>query len=87
MDEYTVDSDNQVMRRRRPECIEFGKAVRALRIKRGFSQEAFAHSANVDRSYMGQIERGEFSPTITTVYRIAKALRVPPAKLLSARNC
>ena len=30
---------------------------------------------------MGQIERGEFSPTITMVYRIAKALRVPPARL------
>lgn len=73
------------MRKRRPECVKFGKAVRALRIKRGFSQEAFAHAASVDRSYMGQIERGEFSPTITTVYRIAKALRVSPAKLFPNR--
>jgi transcriptional regulator with XRE-family HTH domain len=73
------------MRKKRPECVEFGKSVRAFRLKRGFSQEAFAHAASIDRSYMGQIERGEFSPTITMVYRIAKALRVAPAKLFLNR--
>jgi transcriptional regulator with XRE-family HTH domain len=73
------------MRKKRPECVRFGKVVRALRIKRGLSQEAFAHAASVDRSYMGQIERGEFSPTITMVYRVAKALRVAPSKLFPSK--
>jgi transcriptional regulator with XRE-family HTH domain len=71
------------MPKKRSECLVFGRTVRLLRIKRGYSQEAFADKANMDRSYMGGIERGEFSPTISTVYRIAKALRVAPAKLFS----
>jgi transcriptional regulator with XRE-family HTH domain len=72
------------MRKKRPECVQFGKTVRSLRTKQGFSQEAFADEADIDRSYMGGIERGEFSPTISTVYRIARALRVSPAKLFSS---
>ena|SRR5258708_5357393 len=71
------------MVKKRSECLLFGRTVRSLRIKRGYFQEAFADAANMDRSYMGGIERGEFSPTISTVYRIAKALRVAPAKLFS----
>jgi len=69
------------MLKKRPECVQFGKTVRDLRIKRRFSQEAFADEADVDRSYMGAIERGEFSPTISMVYRIARALRIAPSKL------
>jgi transcriptional regulator with XRE-family HTH domain len=59
--------------------------VRALRKKRELSQEALAAKAEIDRSYMGGIERGERNPTLTMVRRIAKALRVPPARLLTGR--
>lgn len=63
-------------------CAEFGRLVRAMRTKQGLSQEALADKAEIDRSYMGGIERGERNPTLTMIRRIAKALRVPPGKLL-----
>ena len=37
----------------------FGRAVRAMRLERGLSQEVLAHQAGVERSHMGKIERGE----------------------------
>jgi transcriptional regulator with XRE-family HTH domain len=69
--------------RKLPELVSLGKAVRALRIKRGLSQEAFADEVKLDRAYMGRIERGENNPTVMTVYRIARALHTTPAKLLN----
>jgi transcriptional regulator with XRE-family HTH domain len=41
-----------------------------------------AEKAAIDRSYMGGIERGDRNPTLTMIRRIARALRVDPAKLL-----
>lgn len=69
------------MRRKSPELIALGEKIRALREKRNLSQEAFADEVDLDRSYMGRIERGENNPTILTVYRIARALHIAPASL------
>ncbi len=71
--------------KRQRELIFLGRMVRKIRIKKGFSQEAFADEAQLDRSYMGRIERGENNPTVTTVYRIARALRVSPRLLFLSR--
>lgn len=54
--------------------IAFGKRVAELRKKAGFSQESFAFKCDVDRTYIGTIERGEKSPTLNTIDKIAKAL-------------
>ena len=70
-----VDADQQA-------CLNFGKSVRRLRTKQNLSQESLADKAAIDRSYMGGIERGERNPTLAMIRRIAKALRVDPAKLL-----
>jgi transcriptional regulator with XRE-family HTH domain len=70
------------VRKRRAECVAFGEAVRALRESKGYSQEEFANHADVHRTYMGGIERGERNPTLTTICKIAAALAVPPARLL-----
>lgn len=64
------------------ECVNFGLRVRELRKRKGFSQEAFADHTGIHRTYMGGIERGERNPTLTTIYRLAKALDVSPSKLL-----
>jgi transcriptional regulator with XRE-family HTH domain len=69
------------MRQKHAELIALGKRVRALREKKGLSQEAFADAVELDRSYMGRIERGENNATVLTVYRIARALRIHPAAL------
>lgn len=60
----------------------FGTRVRKLRLKLGLSQEQFAARAQLDRSYLGSIERGERNVTLTKVYQIADALEVRPGDLL-----
>lgn len=54
---------------------ELGNRIRAERKLLGLSQEDLAHRAELDRSYMGGIERGERNITFTTLCQIAKALK------------
>jgi transcriptional regulator with XRE-family HTH domain len=61
--------------------VRFGRRVRALRLQRGYSQEAFADVADLDRTYIGGIERGERNVSLINIERLAKALRVPIAQL------
>ena len=48
------------------------------RKKAGFSQETLAEKADIHPNYVGRIERGECSATLTILLRIAKALDVRP---------
>jgi transcriptional regulator with XRE-family HTH domain len=66
--------------------MAFGKAVRRLRVERGYSQEAFAAKAKVGRSYMGQVERGEVNISIDNIQKIAKGLGLTPGQLLLAAD-
>jgi len=50
------------------------------RKKAGFSQETLAEKADVHPNYIGRIERGECSATLTILLKIAKALNVRPYK-------
>ena len=52
----------------------FGDRVRALRKERGHSQEGFALLVDLDRTYVGGIERGERNPGLKVIIRIADAL-------------
>jgi len=65
-----------------PELRSFGIAVRKMRHDRGLSQEALAHLAGLDRSYMGGIERGEHNVALVNIKKIANALGVPVHVLL-----
>ncbi len=65
------------------ENIAFGKRVAQLRKEAGFSQEQFAFECEVDRTYIGTIERGEKSPTLNTIAKIAKALRITKSELFN----
>lgn len=60
----------------------FGARVREARKQIGFSQENLAHEAGLDRSYVGQVERGERNITLDNVYRLAEALNVSAGLLL-----
>jgi transcriptional regulator with XRE-family HTH domain len=60
-----------------------GDNLRRLRVRRGLSLEALAQASGVSRSMLGQIELGQSTPTIKTLWRIAGALRLPFAALLS----
>jgi transcriptional regulator with XRE-family HTH domain len=56
------------------------KNVRTLRVHCGLSQERLASDAQVDRSYLGSLERGMENPTVAVLDRIAKVLDVPLAR-------
>lgn len=56
--------------------IAFGRRVRELRKSKGISQERLAEMAGIDRSYMGNIERGEKNITLKKAYEICDALDV-----------
>jgi transcriptional regulator with XRE-family HTH domain len=51
-----------------------GVAMRLVRSGLDLSQEAVARRADVDRSYYGALERGEFNPTIEVIVRVAAGL-------------
>ncbi|WP_201549579.1 helix-turn-helix domain-containing protein [Psychrobacter sp. Pi2-1] len=56
--------------------IAFGKRVREMRKSKGISQERLAEMAGIDRSYMGNIERGEKNITLKKAYEICDALDI-----------
>jgi transcriptional regulator with XRE-family HTH domain len=61
--------------------VGLGRAVRQLREKRGFTQEALAHEAGVTTGTLSMIERGHSNPAWGTARRIAEALGVSLAEL------
>ncbi len=58
-----------------------GLNIRLERVKRGISQEILADMAGIARSTMGIIERGEQSPSLQTVAKVANALQLDIYKL------
>jgi transcriptional regulator with XRE-family HTH domain len=62
----------------------FGKRLRALRLKRGLSQEKLAELADLHRNYVGGVERGERNVALLNIVALARALKVRPTKLIEA---
>lgn len=54
---------------------KFGEKVKLLRIEKGWSQEKLALNADLDRTYIPGIEKGERNISITVIEKIAKALK------------
>ena len=63
-------------------ALAFGAVVREKRFELGLSQEELANQAQVERSHMGKIERGEHLPNLVMILRLAKALSVKPGLLV-----
>jgi transcriptional regulator with XRE-family HTH domain len=61
--------------------IRFGKAVRNRRQKLGVSQEEFADMCELDRTYVGGVERGERNLSLINIEKIALAFRVSLSEL------
>ena len=61
----------------------FPSVVRQLREARGWSQEQLAERADLNRSYVGEIERGVAMPSLGTVGKIASGLEMNPSSLLA----
>lgn len=56
--------------------VLFGTRIRSLRQARGLSQESFADAAEIDRSYIGGVERGERNISLVNIKKIADALDI-----------
>jgi transcriptional regulator with XRE-family HTH domain len=57
--------------------------LRRIRSRRGWSQEALADEAGLDRTYVGSVERAERNISIDNICRLAAALRVDVRQLLA----
>jgi len=62
--------------------VALGAAMRSARRERGHTQESFAALAGVSSRYYGAVERGEFSPSVNVMTKVAAGLKMRPSELL-----
>lgn len=55
---------------------QFSQVLRQLRDERGWSQEQLAERADLNRSYLGEVERGHAIPSLITIAKLATALEI-----------
>lgn len=60
----------------------FGKVLKQLRQDRGLSQEELGFASGYHRTYISLLERGEKSPSLRTIFRLAQALKVEPSEMV-----
>lgn len=75
-----------LMKERHPNLVKIGKKIREIRKAKGYSQEDFAAQAQLGRTYMGRIERGEQNMSIQTLIRIGLVLKVEIGELIPSLN-
>ena len=63
--------------------VVLGARVRALREDLGYTQRALGRRARLSGKFIGEVERGEKSITIDSLYRVAQALKTPLGDLTS----
>jgi transcriptional regulator with XRE-family HTH domain len=64
---------------------KIGVRIKTLRKKKGMTQQELAFLCNFEKSNMSRIEKGKTNPTILTLQKISKALKVPIEDLLKSR--
>jgi len=62
--------------------LAFGKVLRTVRREVGLTQEQLALAADIDRTFVSLIERGERQPTVRVLFKLAAALHVSAARLI-----
>lgn len=70
--------------RRRSIEAAFGDGLRSQRHKVSLSQEGLAHLCDMHPTYISQLERGLKSPSLKTIFLLAKALKRSPHQLVKA---
>ncbi len=64
-------------------CQKLGLRVQQLRQAKGWSQDEFAHRANLHRTYVSGVERGIRNPTITVLEKLASGLEITLSELVA----
>ncbi|ROR18447.1 helix-turn-helix protein [Comamonas sp. BIGb0124] len=72
--------------RKNPQLVALGHAIKRIRLINKFSQETLAFTADLDRSYLGRVERGDNSVAVLTLSKIAAALGVTMSYLFADAN-
>ena len=61
---------------------KFAEKLRVLRVEKNISQDTLSKLTDIDRSYIGRIDRGEVNISLDKLFKIAKALKCQPADLM-----
>ncbi len=61
----------------------FGFTLQKLRLEKNLSQAELAKASQVDRTFISLMERGIRQPSLTTVFHLARALKLKPSELVS----
>jgi len=67
-------------------CRSLGEQVRHLRREKGISQEELAFRADIDRTYISQIERGVSNPSLLVLYKVASVIGLSVPELFEPLN-
>ena len=59
-----------------------GKVIKHAREEKGVSQEVLSGFADIGRTHLSAIERGERKPTLETIFKIGYALNIRPSELV-----
>ncbi|MDD7363581.1 MAG: XRE family transcriptional regulator [Peptoniphilus sp.] len=68
------------------DALRLGQTLREERNRLGYTLDEASHKTGVSKTMLSQIERGESSPTVSTIWKISTGLRIPLATLLSNSN-
>lgn len=60
----------------------FGKVVRSLRIKKNITQEQLSLDSTLARTYISELENGKYQPSLTSIFDIARGLKMKPSDLI-----
>jgi transcriptional regulator with XRE-family HTH domain len=69
-----------------PSLVALGASIRRVRMELGISQEKLALVAEVDRSYLGRVERGDNNVAMLTLVKIAQGLNTTVSRLVIDAN-
>ena len=68
------------------QSLTVGRELKSIRQSRGLTLDELAEMTGVSKPMLGQIERGQSSPTINTLWKIATGLKAPLSSLLRERG-
>lgn len=66
--------------------VQLGSRIRDLRLANGLSQEKLSFESNLDRTYIGSVERGERNIAVINLKKISKALNISISQLFNFDN-
>ena len=64
-------------------ALIFGQVLRSLRKQAGLTQEQLGFESELERNYISMLERGERQPTLTTLVKLSRPLKVTASKMVA----